>query len=191
MKIKQEYAKSKVCPRCGLRVMGEIDTCPDCGLVFSRLALATNKDAKRKKLRHDRDFIIMTNKLPQDVSFIKLLLMCIFLGVFGGHNFYVGRYLKGSILLGDFLVLTMFVIFNNSLVAIDGGGLLGFFSTVCGIVMLMWFWDLLMIITKRYKVPVAIDLEGKEDYMQININEHKSNDEIDKVDNNSKTEGGK
>lgn len=159
MRLGKEKEHNKTCPRCGLKMLKEIEVCPDCGLVFSRLQIASNKDAKRKKLRGDRDFIINTPSLPNDVSFIKLLLLCIFLGPMGAHNFYVGRYLKGSILLVDFILLVLMVIFNNELLQWGGEELVGTVSTICGLVLLMWFWDLLQIITKKFKVPVAIDID--------------------------------
>lgn len=156
-----ENSGFKRCPRCGLKVLETADECPDCGLIFSRLEVATNKEAKAKKLRHDRDFIINTNKLPSDVKFWKLLLLAIFLGPFGAHNFYVGKYLRGSVLLTDFVLIIMCVVFNDSLAAVSEGKLLAAIATVLGIVMLLWFVDLFMIITKKFKVPVAIDIEGE------------------------------
>lgn len=160
MKLRNKFQKKITCPRCGLKVVEGCESCPDCGLVFSRLEVATNKDAKRKIRRGDRDFIIKTSKLPSDIKFIKLLLYCIFLGPVGGHCYYTGRYLRGSALSFAFFALVMFVIFNAPLVEVDGGALIGALSTICGLVECMWIWDLIMIIMKKYKVPVAIDLEG-------------------------------
>ncbi len=172
MRYRKEKEKNKVCPRCGLKVPEHIDECPDCGLIFSRLEIATNKEAKRKKLRGDRDYIINTTVLPSDVSFIKLLLFCIFLGPLGAHNFYVGRYLKGSVLLTDFTILFFMVIFNSQLIEVGGEALVGTISTILGLIMLMWFWDLFMIIVKKYKFPVAIDI----DYDLQNLSEKNEND---------------
>lgn len=182
-KRKDNFAKKITCPRCGLRTYEGIDECPDCGLVFSRLNVATNKEAKAKKLRGDRDFILKTNKLPNDVSFIKLLLLCIFLGPFGAHAFYVGRYLRGSILLGDFCCFILIAIFNQSLSKIDGGNFLTVITILCGAVMLTWFWDILMIITKRFKVPIAIDVEGEIEKQKSEYLE--SLKEIEKQDENN------
>ena len=159
MIFRRDLDKMKTCPRCDMKVPEFTEVCPDCGLDFARLDKATNADAKRKKLRGDRDFIIMTKKLPHDVSFLKLLLLCIFLGPVGAHNYYVGRYLKGSILLADFVIAILLVIFNAPLISALGDKPFSAISTILGLIMLMWFWDLLQIITKKYKVPVAIDLE--------------------------------
>ena len=160
MKISTNYAKKFTCPRCGLRCYEGIETCPDCGLVFSRLEIATNKDAKQKMRRHDHDFIIMTSKLPSDVSRTKLILYTIFFGVFGGHCFYVGRYWRGATFLTTFIAMFLMVVFNSSLAAIGNGALLGVLSTTLGLIMLMWPWDIFMVVLKKFKVPIAIDLES-------------------------------
>lgn len=154
---KQDF---QICPRCGLKSLVGVESCPECGLIFSRLDVATNKDAKRKILRHDRDFIIRTTKLPSDVSFVKLLIHSILLGPTGAHCFYVGRYLRGSILLTNFVFMLMLVIFNAEIAVVSERALLGVLSTLCGFVLLMWPWDVFMIIFKKFKVPVAIDIDG-------------------------------
>lgn len=185
-KKKDDQDQVKTCPRCGTKVLSVTDECPDCGLVFSRLDIATNKEAKAKKRRHDRDYIINTKKLPSDVSFVKLLLLAIFTGAFGGHCFYVGRYLRGSILLSDMVAVILCVVFNEYLAGVDGGALIASISTVLGLIEFLWFWDIFAIITKRFKVPVAIDIEGdilkqKQEYME-SLNELK---EVEKTDDNT------
>ena len=181
MRLNPNKPKTKVCPRCGLKILEGIDECPDCGLVFSRLNIATNKEAKRKKLRGDRDFIIKTKQIPRDVSYIKLLLLSIFFGSLGAHCFYVGRYLRGSMLLCDFLVLLSMVIFNEPIMIACGESTIALISTICGLILLTWFWDIGQIAVKKFKIPVAIDIESDLE----NINEENSvvSDEVieDKV----------
>lgn len=163
--------KKVTCPRCGLKVYEDAPKCPDCGLIFSRLDIATNKDAKKLMKKGERDFILKSTRLPSDVSFIKLLLLSIFLGPLGAHCFYVGRYVRGSIILVDMIAIFLLVVFNTPLMAIDDGALLGTFSTICGIVMLMWPWDVVMIILKKFKVPIAIDITGSVDKIEDFENE--------------------
>ncbi len=191
MKWKRAINEYQYCPRCGLKCLKSIDVCPDCGLSFSRLKIATNREAKNKILRHDRDFIIRSSTLPSDVSFIKLLLYSIFLGIFGVHCFYVGRYLRGAITLADFVAIILLTVFNSQVAAINDGALLGVLSTVCGLILLFtWVWDIFMILFKKFKVPVAIDLdieqinnsakEQNENSKEI-IPSLKSSDENDRV----------
>lgn len=151
---------TQVCPRCGMKSLKGMESCPTCGLVFSRLELATNKDAKRKIHRRDKSYIIYTSKLPSDVSYIKLLLFTIFLGISGGHCFYVGRYWRAGILLTNTIVLLLCVIFNSFLVNIDDGNLIAAIATFGGLLMFIWVYDIVMVIIKKFKVPVAIDLES-------------------------------
>lgn len=182
MKWKRAIKEYQYCPRCGLKCLVSNDVCPDCGLSFSRLKIATNKEAKNKILRHDRDFIIRTSTLPSDVSFIRLLLYALFLGVFGAHCFYVGRYLRGAITLGDFIAICLLTIFNADLMAINDGALVGVLSTICGLIMLFtWIWDVFMIIFKKFKVPVAIDLDIEQ------INSSASDKSENKVETISST----
>ncbi len=159
MKIKNKGTFA--CPRCGIKCLTGTESCPDCGLVFSRLEIATNKDAKRKIKRHDKDFIIKTTNIPSDVSYVKLLLLTIFVGVFGGHCFYVGRYSRGIMFLINSLLLMSYVIFNKYLVNLDEGRLLAALSTIGGLFLLVWAYDVISVILKKFKIPVAIDVDEK------------------------------
>ncbi len=157
----RNFEPKKTCPRCEIKVPESVEVCPECGLVFSRLAIATNKDAKRKKKRGDRQFILKTTKIPSDVSYIKLLLLTIFTGVVGGHCFYVGRYLRGSVLLVNFLIICCMTIFNSQLIAYSET-LVATLSTICGFVAILWFWDIFMVALKKFKIPIAIDLQNDD-----------------------------
>ena len=194
---KDNVRKIISCPRCGYQVLDGTEECPDCGLVFSRLEIATNREAKAKKLRHDRAYIVNTKKLPSDVSFKKLLIFSIFFGAIGGHCFYVGRYLRGSILLLNAILMVLATVFNKYLMSIDNGAFLATISTIFGIIELLWFWDIFAIITKRFKVPVAIDIEGemlkqKQEYMEsldkLNIEENEDVKSNEIMQKNEKTE---
>ena len=69
MKLRKSKEKMfKDCPRCGIRCLATADTCQECGLVFARMEIATNADAKKKIKRGDKDYIIKTSQLPGDVS---------------------------------------------------------------------------------------------------------------------------
>ena len=179
-KRRQRGENFVVCPRCGLKSLSSQETCPDCGLVFSRLAIATNKDAKRKIWRHDRDFIIMSNKLPNDVSRTKLLLMTILTGFFGGHCFYIGRYWRGALLLLNAIMLIMCGVFNSAIVAINNGSLITILGTLGGLIMLIWIADIIWVATRRFKVPIAIDLQS-ESLEDSDIHDYIK--EIDEIDN--------
>lgn len=150
------------CPRCGLRMVEGTAVCDDCGLVFERLNSATNKDAKRKIKRGDREFIIRTTKLPSDVKWWKLLLMVCFLGLFGGHHYYVGRYLKGAIYSILMLLTILCVVFNNYIMAYFPQWMELVGALIIGPFAIAWMIDIILIFFKRYKVPIAIDLQAQD-----------------------------
>lgn len=150
------------CPRCGLKMPDGTTSCEDCGLIFDRLKIATNEDAKRKKLRGDRKFIVNITTLPSDISYLKLLLFSIFLGIFGGHCYYVGRYLRGFLLTFNFVLLMAFAIFNNFFLTVWNGLFLEIVMPICGGILFVWFYDIVKIALKKFKVPVAIDLKEGE-----------------------------
>ena len=47
----------------------------------------------------------MTKTRPDDINFLKFVLLLVFLGPFGGHCFYVGRKVRGFLMLGSMLLL--------------------------------------------------------------------------------------
>lgn len=158
------YGKPKLikCPRCGLKNPEGSFACADCELRFERLALATNGDAKRKKLRGDREFIINVTDLPSDVSFIKLILYSILLGIFGGHCYYVGRYLRGAMFTTNMLAMILFVVFNGKLINVWDGHFFEIVMPFCGLILIFWIFDIIKVCTHKFKIPVAIDLNVDE-----------------------------
>ncbi len=154
--------KFKTCPRCGLKMVESMPVCDDCGLVFERLALASNKDAKRKIRRGDRDYIIRTTKLPSDVKYWKLLLIAIFGGLVGAHNYHVGRYLRGAIFSILFTLTMLCVVFNSYIMAYYSAWMELMGAILIGPYTMVWMFDIVFIAIKRFKVPVAIDLEAED-----------------------------
>lgn len=168
----------KECPRCDMRNLITAEECSECGLVFSRMQFATNKDAKKKLKRKDKEFIIMTSTLPSDVSFMKLLLWCIFGGLVGAHSFYVGRYWKGILPCLSTIILIFFTIFNEPLNIAMGEQPFGALSICVGFIMIMWPIDIVLILMKKFKVPVAIDIDAKDEMEEIEAAAAKGDGEV-------------
>ena len=145
----------KKCPRCGNKCLQAQSECEECGLIFSRMEYASNKAAKRKLRHFDTDFVIYTNQYPKDVSYIKLLLLTTFLGITGAHYYYVGKYVKGGLMTACFVYLVFCTIFNAQMVE--------YLETYylylpIGIAAFAWIASLIYVITKKFKVPVTIDM---------------------------------
>lgn len=156
---KPKVKQFKKCPRCGNKCLVSQHECEECGLLFSRLELATNKEAKKKILHFDTDFVVYTKDLPKDVSYIKLLLLTIFLGITGAHYYYVGKFIKGILMSLCFVYLIFCTIFNAQMVE--------YLETYylylpIGIAAFAWMVSIVYVAFKKFKVPVAIETEDGE-----------------------------
>ena len=82
------------CPKCDTRLKKDMPVCSKCGFRVAELENVSNFKA-RKVLRSgtllEKEDIFYVNKVPKDLVKKDLILFTIFAGLFGGHNFYVGR----------------------------------------------------------------------------------------------------
>ena len=155
----------KVCPYCNVKNPKSAQNCVNCNLDFKQLNELSNKEAKKMLIR--RKFaetfegeIVYVNQFPLDCSRKNAIIWCLFLGLFGAHNFYVGRFGKAftSLILGSFFLL--------------GTGIAGYFNLTAGSVftqsfyslsalfgivpIFLWLSDLMALIFNKYKVPVKL-----------------------------------
>ena len=153
-KISNPYKK---CPRCKNKVQDYQKKCDECGLIFSRLDKAQNKFARKELLGGHKENVVYVKKLPSDVSRWKLILLCGFLGVFGAHCFYVGRYPRGFyMLIVGLISIVMSVLPFTEIYE----KFISFFFILPGLLAYMWIFDIVRIGFGTFKIPVA--LERKE-----------------------------
>ncbi len=153
MKIERKKKPFKRCPRCDKKMLVTATKCDECGLIFSRLDYATNKAAKEKLKRGDRDYILQVTTIPKDVSYLKLLLYTLFLGLMGGHYYYVGKYVKGALMTLMFTYAIFCVIFNAQIVEY-----LTILYIPLGVGVLAWMVSCMYVICKKFKIPVSIEM---------------------------------
>ena len=131
------------------------EKCIECGLIFSRVENGSNKLAKGLILSGQKSQTIKAPMFPKDVSKKKFLLLCGFLGFFGAHNFYVGRYVKAiyQIIIGIFSVIATIL-----------SGSVEFFNVVTSYLFIfvavnafMWMFDFVDGALNKYRIPVAVD----------------------------------
>lgn len=86
-------------------------------------------------------------EMPPEVSKATLLVLCIFFGYFGAHNFYAKNWLRGCIVLGCFLISVIVLSINvlQKAVGVSLGGGLGLVFLLC------WFLDIFRIIFNKYR----------------------------------------
>lgn len=147
---------TKKCPRCGEKTHIFAKKCDNCGLIFSRLEFLSNKEAKRAMLKGEKEKIIYTDDFPRDLQRWKAVILCGLGGSLGLHNLYVGRYIKGIFSL-VFTILTAILI-----LILNGDVLANLYETFLfipgAIVFIFWFYDFFLLLMKKYKVPVALDM---------------------------------
>lgn len=148
----------KKCQRCGNRVLDRQAKCDECGLVFARLDDAKNCYARKELLHGHRENVIFVRKVPSDISKLKLSLLCGFLGLFGAHNFYIGRYFKAMYMLIIGLVSLIFASLTEYPAFYEK--FMSFFFILPALLLLFWVSDFVEILFNKYKIPVA--LERKE-----------------------------
>ena len=154
MKKKKNYGQTKRCPRCNEKCVFSQPTCPECGLVFSRLANTSNKVGKKAAIKSQKNLYFMCSLWPDDVKRWKALLWCGFLGMFGAHNFYLGRFLKAFFSL---IVITLAITASTLLAAWRYYDVLMFFVAIPGaFATIFWIWDFAMICVGKYKIPVGL-----------------------------------
>ena len=166
----------KKCPYCKSKNPIAGRYCGACHLDFYQLDKCTNSEAK-KMLRHRRfgetfeGEIVNVTTLPKDVSYSKLLLYSLFLGLFGAHNFYVGRYFKatmqcifGVLFIG--LAAAVTILLESPIIMVNflGGtyaltNVLFFFNLIVGIFpATTWLFDTFAVLFKKYEVPIALEI---------------------------------
>ena len=89
-----------VCLNCGVKVGGGTKYCAHCGKeVNPEAAICTSCGMAIKKSITDTvsDSILSDNWVPEGKSQLISILLCLFLGGIGIHNFYLGETKKGII----------------------------------------------------------------------------------------------
>ena len=137
---------------CDNKCLLNATKCEECGLIFSRLEFATNTAAKNMIKKGDRSYILYTSDLPKDLSYTKLLIYTLILGLFGAHYYYTGKYIKGILMSAMMAYAIVCLIFNAYLVEY-----LSFLYLPIGIGVLAWIVSCVYVICKKFKVPVFIE----------------------------------
>lgn len=142
------------CPRCGTKHMEQELQCNQCGLIFERLNYATNQDAKKAIKEGKVNQVVYVKNTPSDVKRYKLVLFAIFLGFFGAHCFYVGRYKKACVMLVMGLIsIVAGILAITKTTPIEIQTLL---VLITASQTFMWLFDVVDVCIFRFKIPVYI-----------------------------------
>ena len=153
---KYDYDLSR-CPHCYSKMDRNCGVCTKCGFRESSIEGATNTLAKSAYKNFREEEVVLTKKLPPDVSYKKLILLVFTIGFMGAHLYYVGRYKKAIAYSVMFiLALVTFVLFMLE-ISVNNGPLsliLMFVRIASGVYVLDLFCEFGRVVFKRFKVPV-------------------------------------
>ena len=148
----------KRCPRCDTKAKINQPKCEMCGLVYARMTYATNREAKKALRKRQKHLVVYDKTLPKDINKWKLFCMALFLGLFGGHRFYVGKIKGGIYSIVAIMMLFISVSLPQSWWAVWYLSLvIWIFIFPAGPNVVWWVWDWIAILSNKYKVPVAIE----------------------------------
>lgn len=146
---------TKKCPRCKNKCLNSQKKCDACGLVFARLDEATNTQAKKQFFAKEKSVVKVTR--AKDVNKLKLLALCTFLGIYGAHNFYVGRYYRAAYMLVWGLFSTVYAGYLTNFPEVVSLVSTLPFVLCIGILGIFWISDFTLILIERFKIPVALE----------------------------------
>ena len=146
----------KKCPRCGEKSPKTANKCSYCGLIFERLNWATNSAAKKMLRTKQKDKVVYIKGYPNDVKKSKVVLLCLFLGLFGAHYYLIGRLAKAvfmtvfGTLAVTFASLSVFDLVPTEIYITA--------QVISAIPFIIWLFDIVNVCINKIKIPVSIDL---------------------------------
>ena len=144
-----------LCPKCYGKIDKKQQRCQYCGFYMNQLDDASNKLAKQIKKTIYKDDILYSTRIPYDVSKKKLLLFAIFLGLFGVHDFYVGKFWQGlyiCVSVSVTLILSIILMIMNTIYQNIIQTIFEIWSAFQGVALVMWFADIINISLERFKM---------------------------------------
>ena len=154
----------KRCPRCNFKSPIAMKKCGGCGLDYDKFASATNAEAKSAFRMGEKERVLHTKHIPNDVKKTDILFKCIFGGWFGLHYFSLGKLYRGIFQIIGLILSSVYTYFAVQLDIRTGyiGNLLLF----CGIIwvasFIIWIIDIFSIIFNKFKYPVSLPYSNKE-----------------------------
>ena len=149
------------CPICGCKMKEEF-MCPYCKITGHQVKTASNKKAKEKIIKRDKEGVYNSSYLPCDINNTRLMLITLFGGPIGIHQFYVGKFKMGFYyLLSCFYAMIFYIL---STMIFKGNIVLKYFLSagyiLYGVALFMWMSDFVKVCFKKFSMPVVLgDIE--------------------------------
>ena len=176
-RLDRMYVKNVRCPYCKGLIPKFVDTCSGCGITKAQIANASNLEAKKIIKEKLPGTVLLVRQRPEDVQFGKFMFYMIFLGWMGAHNFFIGRRVRGWIVVAGCIIgILGYLVFPAAPEfgevtglravrrAFDVGGWPFPTDLVMAVVLFMWFFDwFAVVLFGLFKYPVRIDPKSKKD----------------------------
>jgi len=145
------------CPICGCKMREEF-MCPYCKITGEQVRNASNKKAKERIRKKDTKEVYSSSYMPKDVNRTRLLLVNLFGGFLGVHNFYVGKWKMGLYAVLSFVFVLLFhslsfYIYTENVVL---GYLKDLGYALYAVVVFFWISDFFKILFKKFSMPVVL-----------------------------------
>jgi len=162
------YNRNVRCPYCRAKIHKYTTTCTRCGVTKKQISEASNKRAKEIQKEKKGGKLFKTKHRPTDVSFAKVALLCLLLGLFGAHSLYVGRKIRGFISLGcTLLSFILFIVFpiktgNDGKMEMHpvhtllGEGVPSLVALPVAVAFVLWAFDAFAVVLGFYKYPIRL-----------------------------------
>ena len=145
------------CPKCDKKIKAGKAFCEGCGTKVADIENASYEDAveilKSGNL-YEKEKVFYSHKMPEKLERKKLLLLTIFGGFIGAHDFYVGKRKKAIIKLVLFILAEI----ANVLLYLK---IVNGISTIAGALFLYplasWIVDIFKVIFNKYEFPYIME----------------------------------
>lgn len=154
------------CPICGYNLR-KGNLCPYCKITESQIRGASNKRAKEYLKSGKKDKVFMSSTMPKDINKTRLILVTLLLGLWGGHNYYVGRKVRGLYFTLSFCAFM--ILYGMQQIWFSSAGfdvVVRVFALIEGVTILMWFTDFIRACCGSFSVPVVLGEKGKIDIIK-------------------------
>ena len=150
------YTSSVKCPYCKNKIQKLQTVCSQCGLNKIQIAYASNKRAKEMMKTGESGKIVRMRHRPTDVKIWSMVWRLVF-GLFGVHNFYTGRKIRGWISLGFMMVFiaAAIILLSIGVETLDDEWVqpVAMLSTPATVI---WIADAFAVVFGWYKYPVRL-----------------------------------
>ncbi len=147
------------CPICNAKM--QLKTyCPYCKIYANQVIYSSNIEAKKSLKKGLKDEVTLSSTRPYDVNKRSLLLITIFLGLFGVHNYVIGRKSRGIVFnigVSSLVLFSILLELNQKIwKSAVAKSLLEFFSVFGIIIGLLWIADIFAVAFGYFKIPIKL-----------------------------------